>query len=84
MWKHEDYCKSFTYTQLYLSNCRNMKIIVNHLHTQLYLSNCGNMKIITNHCTYTQLYLSNWKHEDYYTVINHLHIHSYICLTVET
>ena len=49
MWKHEDYCKSFTYTQLYLSNCRNMKIIVNHLHTQLYLSNCGNMKIITNH-----------------------------------
>jgi hypothetical protein len=36
-------------TQLYLSNCRNMKIIVNHLHIQLYLSNCRNMKIIVNH-----------------------------------
>ena len=35
--KHEDYCKSFTYTQLYLSNCGNMKIIINHLHIHSYI-----------------------------------------------
>jgi hypothetical protein len=35
--KHEDYCNSFIYTQLYLSNYGNMKIIVNHLHIHNYI-----------------------------------------------